>query len=67
MPGSDERPAAGTEQLVILPRVGVFLGNVGELCASLWCSLEIKLILRVKNASDSAEPPEGLRGIDQLN
>ena len=67
MPGSDERPAAGTEQLVILPRVGVFLGNAGELCASLWCSLEIKLILRVKNASDSAEPPGGLCGIDQLN
>lgn len=60
MTRSDDRSTGGTEQLAILPCVDEVLGNNGGLRESLWRSLEIKLILRVGNASDSAEPPEGL-------
>ena len=65
MTRSDDRSTGGTEQLAILPGVGELLGENGGLCESLWRNLEIKLILRVENALDSAEPPEGLGDPDQ--
>lgn len=62
--GSDDRSTGGPEELAIVPWVVVLLGSDGGLPKSLLCNLEIRPILRVENALDSAEPPEGLSDTD---
>ena len=61
---SDDRSTGGPEEFAIVPCVDVLLGNDGGLPKSLLCNLEIRPILRVENALDSAEPPEGLGDTD---
>jgi len=66
MKRSDDRSTGGTEQLAILPCVDELLDGNGGSCENLYRNLEIKLILRVENALDSAEPPKGLGSANQL-
>ena len=61
---SDDRSTGGPEGLAIVPCADVLLGNDGGSPKSLLCNLEIRPILRVENALDSAEPPEGLGSAD---
>lgn len=65
MTRSDDRSTGGTEQPAVSPCVNESLGKDSGLCRNLWRNREIKLILRVENAFNSAEPPEELGGVDQ--
>ena len=67
MTRSDDRSTGGTEQPAVSPCVDEFLGNDGGLYRNLWRNREIRPILRVENALNSAEPPEGLGDLINQN